>query len=442
MAIYRGWGVRKFIVTGIQMRNKGSQAMFLALRSALESIYPDCEVIGFANKYSDPGQYAFKLLPYDAYTRFLLKYRLEKVPFLPQVASHFLGMMKKDGRWVGSVSRMKRALREADAIFDASGYTLGSGWGKEGGRLLLETIRTARRYGKDIILMPQSFGPFDWGEADDAEFLEEIRKELGYCLNIYAREREGYDALKSLGLGNVTLSADMVIREKVFPEVREILASSTGKGIEYPMSGAVGLIINENVFRVGNASAVMQLYVHILDRLIDNGESVYVLNTSTADADLVKEVVGRAKSPEAVSLISGEYSSPQLIDIIGRFKYVVASRYHSIVFAYRSGVPAVILGWSSKYKDLAEHFAQKDYMFDIREPNAEGIFEQIDTMARRYDEESLIIKGHLGVVQATSVVRDAVAHLKKGSCAELDAIQRSRGLGQAWSGAAGDPSAL
>ena len=43
--------MKTFIVTGIQMRNKGSQAMFLSLCHTLKSMFKDCEVIGFANKY-------------------------------------------------------------------------------------------------------------------------------------------------------------------------------------------------------------------------------------------------------------------------------------------------------------------------------------------------------------------------------------------------------
>ncbi len=43
--------MKRFIITGVQMRNKGSQAMFLSLCYALKSIYGDCEVTGFAFKF-------------------------------------------------------------------------------------------------------------------------------------------------------------------------------------------------------------------------------------------------------------------------------------------------------------------------------------------------------------------------------------------------------
>lgn len=405
--------MKTFIVTGIQMRNKGSQAMFLSLRYALRAIYGECEVIGFANKYDAPEQYNFSLLPYDDFTRFVLKYGLYKVPLLEPILTRFVNGLKRSDKWSNKISEMRSALQRADAIFDASGYTLGSGWPKQSGRILLDTIRMAKRYNKKIILMPQSFGPFDWGEKDDTEFLDEVKDELAYPLKIYAREREGYACLTSLGLPNVELSADMVIREKLFPQVSQIRVEQKDHNNNYPTQGSVGFIINKNVCRIGEASAVVDLYARILERLLRSGEKIYILTTSTADIDLVEEVLGKVKDSHKAHVISGEYSSPELIDIIARFKYVVASRYHSVVFAYRSGVPAVILGWASKYTDLAALFQQQEYVFDIRNPNAEEILDGVEKMGTAYADEARRIKENLEGVQATSVVLQAVNALEE-----------------------------
>ena len=320
-------------------------------------------------------------------------------------------MWRKSDKWNGKIAEMEKALLEADAIFDASGYTLGSGWSKQAGGLLLQTIRIARRYKKKIILMPQSFGPFNWGEEDNSDFLKQVKEELSYCSKIYAREREGYECLTSLGLGNVDLSTDMVIREKFFPKVGDICTSNEINEKNYPPRGSVGFIINENVFRVGDSDAVLDLYARILDKLVDNGEKIYILNTSTADTKRVENVLNKIKGRDKVGEISGEYSSPELIDIIGRFKYVVASRYHSVVFAYRSGVPAIILGWASKYTDLAAHFQQQDYVFDIRERGVRRIIEQIDKMGANYENESRRIRACLENIQSTSVVQQAISAL-------------------------------
>lgn len=405
--------MKKFIITGIQMRNKGSQAMFLTLCYGLKAIYKDCEVVGFSNKYDSPEQYAFRLLPYDDYTRLVFKYQLHKVPLLEPMLTRLASQRRKTDKWNGKIAEMDKALRDADAIFDASGYTLGSGWPKGGGEMLLQTIRLAKRYGKKIILMPQSFGPFDWDDGgDNEEFLKRVKKELTYATKIYPREKEGYACLKSLGLENVELSTDMVIREKLFPTASDIYASYKEDESGYPDKGSVGFIINENVFRIGDSNAVFDLYAKALDRLVDKGENVYILNTSTADDHLVENVLKLTKNRDKVSIITKEYASPELINIIGRFKYIVASRYHSVVFAYRSGVPVIILGWASKYTDLAEHFQQQDYVFDIRNPGVDLIFEKIDKMGENHEQESRCILDRLEKLQTTSVVQDAIDALK------------------------------
>lgn len=395
------------------MRNKGSQAMFLSLYYGLKSIYEDCEVIGFANKYDSPEQYSFKLLPYDDYTRTIFKYRLNSIPLLVPLLTFLVSKWRKNDKWNGKVAEMEKALRDADAIFDASGYTLGSGWSKQGGGLLLQTIKIAKRYNKKIILMPQSFGPFDWDDGEDnAIFLEQVKEQLTYCSKVYAREQEGYECLKSLELDNIELSTDMVIREKLFPSASDISASNDTHEIEFPSQGSVGFIINENVFRIGDPDAVLNLYAKILDKLIDDGEQVYILNTSTADTQLVANVLSKTKNSDAVGLITGEYSSPELIEIIGRFKYVVASRYHSVVFAYRSGVPAIILGWATKYLDLAAHVQQQEYVFDIRDPGLDRMIEKIDKMSANHATESQTIKDSLKTIQTSSVVQQAVNALQ------------------------------
>lgn len=404
--------MKTFIITGIQMRNKGSQAMFLSLYYSLKANYKDCEVIGFAFKYDSPKQYTFRLLPFDDYTRFIFRYRLHKVPLLVPLLTYFAGRLRKSDKWSSKISEMENVLRRADAIFDASGYTLGSGWTKQGGRMLLQTIKIARRYNKKIFLMPQSFGPFDWGEEDDAGFLDEVGKELSYPTKIYAREQEGYDCLVALGLQNVELSTDLVIRERFFPEAKDVLAYQGSNRIEYPVPGSVGFIINENLFRVGDPSKVVDLYARILEKLIVNGEKVCVLNTSTADINLAEHVLGKIIDRSNVQVITGEYSSPELIAIIARFKFVVASRYHSVVFAYRTGVPAVILGWATKYTDLAALFQQQDYVFDIREAGVDRIIEQIDRMGANYENESRRIRHCLKDIQSTSVVEQAIGALQ------------------------------
>ncbi|GAG10636.1 unnamed protein product, partial [marine sediment metagenome] len=52
--------------------------------------------------------------------------------------------------------------------------------------------------------------------------------------------------------------------------------------------------------------------------------------------------------------------------IIKQFQFIITSRYHSIIHAYKNGVPAIVLGWAVKYEELLGKFSQMDYMVDFR----------------------------------------------------------------------------
>jgi len=311
----------------------------------------------------------------------------------------------------GKMGKIERTLREADAILDASGYALGSGWGRREALALLLTIRIARRYKKKIVLMPQSFGPFDWGRRDDAHFIDLVRRDLSYPVKIFSREAEGYECLEALGLTNVELSADMVIREKSFPKISDTCSSANGAGVDLPAAGSVGFVLNENLFRIGDSQAVGRLYTQMIDRLVGDGERVYILRTSSRDLNFIEGIHGGLKNRSKVEVIAKEYSSPELMEVMGQFKYIVASRYHSIVFAYRRSVPAVVLGWSAKYSDLAKLFGQEEYLVDIRHPEPCRIMDKIERMRANHAIESSNIEGCLGKVQETSVVREAITAL-------------------------------
>ena len=55
--------------------------------------------------------------------------------------------------------------------------------------------------------------------------------------------------------------------------------------------------------------------------------------------------------------------------LVKQFDFLIASRYHSIIHAYKEGIPCVALGWAVKYQELLELFNQSNYVFDVRNMN-------------------------------------------------------------------------
>jgi polysaccharide pyruvyl transferase WcaK-like protein len=67
---------------------------------------------------------------------------------------------------------------------------------------------------------------------------------------------------------------------------------------------------------------------------------------------------------DAVIIIEDDFNAIELENIIKQFDFIVASRYHSVIHAYKNNVPAIVLGWATKYKDLTRACAQESCFID------------------------------------------------------------------------------
>ena len=67
-----------------------------------------------------------------------------------------------------------------------------------------------------------------------------------------------------------------------------------------------------------------------------------------------------------VTFLDRDFSCIEYNELVKRFDFVIASRYHSIIHAYKNGVPCIAIGWAVKYNTLLESFGQEQYCFDLR----------------------------------------------------------------------------
>ena len=80
--------------------------------------------------------------------------------------------------------------------------------------------------------------------------------------------------------------------------------------------------------------------------------------------------------------------------------YIIGSRFHSIVHAYKEDIPCVAIGWAVKYKELLERFGQIQYAVDVRSNNAENaLLEAINRMEINYTHEKAKIAESLKIIQ-------------------------------------------
>ena len=296
-------------------------------------------------------------------------------------------------------------FRNAVAMLDISGYRLGSNWGVSSVKGYLQKIEMARHFGIPVYLMPQSFGPFDFHGFKSWGLMSRIRKTLSYADVIMAREEKSYRLLKdNFGLDNVVLTPDLVLQSKginpenIFVNPPEMLE------IDMP-EGTVAIIPNSRNSEYGRLDEIMDLYSRIIARLRAEGRAVCLLAHANEDLELCRKIKqNAAPTDDKVILVEQDLNCFELSKLVRKFDFIVASRFHSIVHAYREKVPALILGWADKYRELSMNLNQGQFFYDVRdELNVDKILQSLDYLIMHHKDESQKIAAKLEALQADCV---------------------------------------
>lgn len=387
--------MRNIILTGGELFNKGAQAMTFVAISELRRRFPEHRIwllseMDSARPEAERQQYAFDLLGW-----YPVKFaRAQKNPLL-----RLLCLLRSREE----LKQCEDIYRNCDTMVDISGYALGSNWSAANNNRYLNQLEFAHAFGIPVYLMPQSFGPFDYG-PEHPGIDARCRKLLPGCRVILAREQEGYDALvKTYGLTNVRLAPDLVLNNRGI-DLSRVFRQLPELEIPHVEPGTVGIVPNGRNLSVGSPEAVLDLYTAAISRALDQGRRVCLLHHATSDAKLCRELKDRFPGEDRVVLLVQELSCLEFDELVKGFDYLVASRFHSIVHAFKNGIPCVALGWAKKYEVLLDQFGQGDYLFDVRtDPSAGTLLAAMDRLDRCHRAESETIHSRLSPVQAENV---------------------------------------
>jgi colanic acid/amylovoran biosynthesis protein len=293
--------------------------------------------------------------------------------------------------------------RNTDLLIDVSGYALGSNWSAKVCNDYLDAIEHALAYDIPVYLMPQSFGPFDYTDETGMAVDARTRRLFPKVRHIFAREQEGYDALVSrYGLTNVTLTRDMVLASRI----HDYTAALREKPVfDLPVICENSMALIPNV-RVGDSGVndIEKLYCAAIEEGLAQGLMVYITYHSTQDKSLCCDLKAAFADNDRVVLLERDHSCIEFNELVKKFRFVVASRFHAIVHALKNGVPCVALGWAVKYAELMNLFGQGQYMFDLRQSvDSEAIQAAVAAMNQNFTAETQKIKAVLPAVQADNV---------------------------------------
>lgn len=387
--------MNNIIITGGELFNKGAQAMTFVAVDELRKRFPEHEVcllseMDLERPEEERRKYAFGFTGW-----YPIKFaRCQKNPLL-----HLICKLRNGTE----LKQAEKLYRNCDLMIDISGYALGSNWSMNNNSRYLDHLEFAHSFGIPMYLMSQSFGPFEFG-AEHPGIDERCRKLLPTCTAILAREQEGYDALtQHYGLTNVQLAPDLVLNNKgidlnhIFREVPEFQLPEIAPN-------SIAVVPNGRNLSVGDGAQVLELYAAAISHAIGQGKTVYLLHHASSDAKICRELKRRFEDNGNVVLLEQEFSCLEFNELVKRFDYLVASRFHSVVHAFKNGIPCITLGWAKKYEVLLDRFGQGEYLFDVRcDVHTEHLLGAMDRMDQNRERESEKILARLADVQKTNV---------------------------------------
>lgn len=395
--------MKTFFIVGAQFDNKGAQSMLFVTVDELRKAYPDCKIYCACTEWIDSQVYNFDCIYYSD--------REKNIALRKNTLRNYIEAILKDavkvviGRYNNFMKykRLDEVLRKTNLIIDVSGYNIGDKWDIATHESYFNNIRLANKYGIPMVLLPQSFGPFNY--KNNQEYLiSQISKLLVYPSIVFAREKEGYDFLIDLGLTNVELTTDLVLQNTGLC-AKNILKQKLELNIpEINTKNNVGIIPNSQCFEHGDKDRILVMYKMIIEKLLAAGKEIYIFRHSREDLNVCQIVYDLADKNNKVHLIENDFSCLEYDEWIKKFDYIIASRFHAIVHAYRGLIPCILLGWAVKYKELSSKLGQEGYSFDITSDSfdEQEVMRAVNKLDENYKMESNNIKLKLEDIQKSN----------------------------------------
>lgn len=392
------------LITGAQFGNKGAQSMLFTVINEVRNRYPEADCYYLPIDYykescfDNISDYRFHFVVDDKAGRdFPARFGPANYILRWINIQRILYRAKKRGQ----VLALSRIWDKMDVMIDISGYSLTSRFGISSINRVLRMINTSKAHGVKTILLPQSYGPFDFS----GDICREIGKTLSNVDLLFAREEDGVRQLRECcGVINAVLSPDIVLQAE---EISWKNVFTREPKLRYPVLKTkhnVGIIPNVETLRNGTHDSVIDTYRRIFKKLRENGKEVYIFRHSN-DLPLCREIYSLVKDDQHCHLIEDEIDCISYGPFIRQFDFIIASRFHSVVHAYREGIPAVVLGWAIKYQALAALLGQEQYVFDLTRQGQQDrdlLNERLDRMLSSYTEESGEILYKLSTVRQNS----------------------------------------
>ena len=376
------------IIIGGGFLNKGAQAMTFTLVDQIKRRFPNKKIYLFSMFEFEKRLsqiYKFNIVPWTYWHKILFSNILHK--FFIEIFKHSL-----------FDSKFESIIENTELMIDISGYRFSSQFSQNYWIFYILDIIIAKKYGFPYLIFPQSIGPFNFSLINRMFFYPLSKYYLKYPKVIFVREYDGLRYLSQFKKINVKKSHDIVIQNENY-NLSNIYREEIIVRDYNILPNSICIIPNRRVIERINTEKIYNIYSYILKKMMKANKNVYVLSHSNGDLEISKKIKNILAKNEKIYLISEDLNAIEIENLIKKFDFVIASRYHSIIHAYKNGIPAIVIGWAVKYSELLDVFNQSDYYFDVRSVlNIEIIDKALDKMLKNFTYEKIKIKSSIDLI--------------------------------------------
>ena len=256
-------------------------------------------------------------------------------------------------------------------------------------------VRLAKALQKEVVFLPNSYGPFD-----GLTVKRQVRSVFNKLDLVYARENVSADSLGNLLGKKIPVEMDLgFFLEKGSQEEAEKILQKYNFQKDDKI---VGITIRPWRFPgKSNPEELYEKYINSIENLtkhiLDKGYKVALCNQSLGpnshedDRNAIKDLLKRVSHPNLV-WINENLTCPILKSIYSNFYFFVGTRFHSIIFSLTSLVPSIAIGYGgNKAKGIMGDFNLDKYVVQIHEVEPVQLIAMFDDAIFNYDmiKESL-----------------------------------------------------
>jgi len=383
--------------------NMGVSALAESSIKCIIHRWPDAEILLIAGS-REAGEHRLRINDRDILVK-KLPIRISKNIFLP---NHFLIflfyaiLLKVVPRcrfrsFVIKRNRYVKDLIETDFVADVSGGDSFSDiYGIYRFRFIVIFKWLVIFFGKPLILLPQTYGPFKSRIAKSI-----ARYILKRSQTIFSRDKAGVDYLRS-----ILDDKDFTSKVRFVPDVAFVLDSRKPEHFAiYPSADiwgqnsiVVGLNVSGLLFNGGytednmfGLKADYRTLVQDVVKMLMEDENVVVLLVPhmfpqavykvESDPDACLKIYEKLRGiyPGRIFLVKGEYNQNEIKYIIGLCDFFIGSRMHACIAAMSQNIPTVGIAYSKKFEGVFESVGLADYVADARSCDEGQLLEKVES---------------------------------------------------------------